>query len=187
MFVLESEAPVERILSIDPGTNTLGVAILRIQGPNTALEYAFTLQVGKLYTRYPLIIENHGDKVAKLYTVQQDLLKLMEAWKPTYLVSEGPFMGSFPAAYAALVECLDAIRRAVLKYDETLPLTVISPSIVKKSIGVSGKSGDKTLVRAALSTKEAFTIMTDISLNNLDEHAIDAIAVGLAFRKLHGI
>lgn len=187
MFVLGSEAPIERILSIDPGTNTLGIAILRIQGPNTALEYAFTLQVGKLFTRYPLIIENHGDKVAKLYTVQQDLLKVMEAWKPTYLVSEGPYMGSFPAAYAALVECLDAVRRAVIAYDETLPLNVIDPARVKKAIGVSGKSGDKTLVRAALATKEAFTLMADITLDKLDEHAIDAVAVGLAFRKLHGI
>ena len=91
------------------------------------------------------------------------------------------------AAYAALVECLDAVRRAVIKYDETLSLTVIDPARVKKAIGVSGKSGDKTLVRAALSTMEAFTLMTDISLDKLDEHAIDAIAVGLAFRKLHGI
>lgn len=187
MFVLESEAPVERILSIDPGTNTLGVAILRIQGPNTALEYAFTLPVGKLFTRYPLIIQNHGDKVAKLYTVQQDLLKVMEAWKPTYVVSEAPYMRSFPAAYAALVECLDAVRRAVIKYDETLSLNVIDPARVKKAIGVAGNSGDKTLVRAALTTKEAFTLMTDMSLDKLDEHAVDAIAVGLAFRKLYGI
>lgn len=174
-----------RIVATDPGTSTLGVAVLSITDSGLMVEHATTLVLGKLARNYPLIVEKHSERIAKLYATTDAVLKLLLAWQPTYVASEGPYMGSFPTAYAALVESVDAIRRAVIRYDPYLDFSVTDPASVKKAIGVSGKSGDKELVRAAVSKHATLTLHPEVNLSELDEHAIDAIAVGLHFYLTH--
>lgn len=177
------EQSLYRIVSIDPGTNALGAAVLDID-PVTGhitVEHAVTLNVAKLSQQFPQIVAVHGERVSKLYAVEKHLLKFYMAWIPDSIVSEAPYMGAFPQAYAALVECVTSVRRAVMSFIKTMPLYTIDPASVKKSIGVSGKSGDKEAVRAAIQLVPNISFNVDIA--TLDEHAVDAIAVGIAHYK----
>lgn len=174
--------PLNRIVAFDPGTNRLGVAVLdynKEQGTHF-VEHAATFFIGNLYKQYPVVIETYGERVAKQYAARCAVQKVLEAWNPSVVASESPYMGSFPQAYMALVECIDAIRRACKAFNPYQPLITIDPATVKKSIGVSGKSGDKEAIRNALANRKSLTFDVGVSLDKLDEHAVDAIAVGIA-------
>lgn len=170
-----------RIVAIDPGTNALGLAVLDadIATGHLFVKDALTIDVARFINRYPQVATVHGDRVAKLYGVERALMKYFMAWQPARVVSEAPYMGRFPQAFGALVECVTAIRRALMNYNRSLPLASLDPATVKKSIGVSGKSGDKEAILPALKKRTDITFLIDVDA--LDEHARDAIAVGYAY------
>lgn len=175
-----------RVLSIDPGTNHLGYAIMDVDYAN-ALEPIVLVEVGTLNAvalsrPYTTLLEVHGEKVTKLYALEQAIKRILETFKPDKTVSESPYMGSFPQAYAALVECLKTIRSALIDYDPCMPLHIIDPASIKAAVGVSGKSGNKGLMTDAVAdlvSKNA--IVTDIDIRVLDEHSVDSIAAGYAY------
>lgn len=174
---------VYRILAVDPGTNALGVAVLDVDIDKAivTVQHATTIDISKLSQNYPQLIMIHGERVSKLHAVEVSLFRMFRAWKPDEIVSEAPYMGRFPQAYGALVECLASIRRAVMEYNRALPLPTIDPASVKKSVGVSGKSGDKGAITTAIQRQS--DLVLNIDVDKLDEHARDAIAVGYAFYK----
>lgn len=174
---------VYRIIAVDPGTNSLGVAVLDIdiQTHVVTVRHATTIDILKQSQNYPQLIAVHGERVSKLHSVEVSLYKLFKAWKPDEIVSEAPYMGRFPQAYAALIECIGSIRRAVMEYNRALPLPSIDPATVKKTVGVSGKSGDKDAMRGAIQRQS--DLVFNVLVDDLDEHSIDAIAVGYAFYK----
>jgi Holliday junction resolvasome RuvABC endonuclease subunit len=174
---------VYRILAIDPGTNALGVAVLDVDIDKAivTVQHATTIDISKLSQNYPQLIMIHGERVSKLHAVEMALFKMFRAWKPDEIVSEAPYLGRFPQAFSALVECLSSIRRAVMEYNRALPLPTIDPASVKKAVGVSGKSGDKDAITVAIQRQP--DLLMNVNVNDLDEHARDAIAVGYAFYK----
>lgn len=188
MLVLPDIAgePHFRILAIDPGTTTLGIAIVDYNHVDDTylVEHATTIPIGKLFAECVSLIETQSEKAAKLRTVQTSVLNMLMAWNPSAVVSEGPYMGSFPSAYAALVECVSNIRFAVEQFNPFYKLAVFDPASVKKSVGVSGKSGDKELVRKALARMPNLLWVSDLTLNSLDEHSVDAIAVAIAYTRI---
>ncbi len=175
-----------RILSIDPGTNHLGYSISDVNMADKSQPMAVvevnTLNAVSLSKQFTTMLEIHGDKVTKLYALEQAIKRILERFKPDMVVSESPYMGQFPQAYAALVECLKSIRSALIDFDPCMPLNMIDPATIKASVGVSGKSGDKELMTKAIENliKENKLILND-KPDTLDEHSIDAIAVGYAF------
>lgn len=178
-----------RILSIDPGTNHLGFAIIDlIPDRGMVVVDVATLEAMRLASQYKSLIEVHGEKIAKLYALEMALNRIMSRFKPHYVVSESPYLGRFPNAFAALVECFNMIRRALIDFNPCMPLNQLDPSTIKKSVGVSGKSGDKSLMTLALAKLSAVEIdLSEFSLDNLDEHSVDAIAAGYAYVKNEGL
>lgn len=169
-----------RIMGIDPGSNDLGVAIIEVN-PETfdaRVVYATTLYLKKLLSLYEQTHEVHGEKIAKLFACEMAMKKLYSTWQPDMVVCESPYMGLYAQAYAALVECVSAIRRSLWEYDPSMPLLTLDPATIKTYMGVSGKSGDKDKIHNALC---GLTQLTQaIELDELDEHAHDAIAVAYA-------
>ena len=175
------DIPPIRIVAIDPGTNSLGFAVLEVMDNCVEVLYADTLHGAKLAAVHTGLLEVHGERVTKLYALNHEIAARLCTWMPHHVVSESPYMGRFPQAYAALIECVGAIRNAVIAYDRQLPLHQLDPATVKQAVGVSGKTGDKTLMTAALKRLHTQIAIMDGTLDDLDEHAIDAIAVGAAF------
>lgn len=168
-----------RVIGIDPGTDTLGVSVLdaNLSTNEISLKSSQTFKGSIMCKEYPWIIQTHGEKVARLKSHEDNLYNLFCQYRPHEVVSEAPYMGRFPAAYAALVECLNAIRAALMRYDAHMPLYTVDPATVKHTVGVSGKSGDKELMHKAITNLTTISNPGHINLQMLDEHSIDSIAV----------
>lgn len=171
-----------RILSIDPGSTKLGIAIIDVHPTEftSTVIHATTVDAPTLLRYYEQCAATHGERVARILAMENAVFKMLRAWEPEMVVSESPFMGRFPQAFAALTECLSSIRRAMQEYRPGRALHEIDPSSVKNAVGVSGKSSDKELMREALPKLADLSFTDEVSLDELDEHAIDAIAVGYA-------
>lgn len=175
-----------RIMAIDPGTNTLGISILsRDLTTNIInLEYSTTLVAENMLNPYAGVVEHYGIRFAKLYALQNSLSYLMREFQIDDVVSESPYLGRFPQAFAALTEAMCMIRAAILQYNPYINLTTIDPATIKMLCGVSGKSSDKTLMqRSILSLADTGRLSVDVTvpLLELDEHSIDSIAAGYAY------
>lgn len=175
-----------RILSIDPGGNTTGIAITDLDestGKSYVLD-AFTLHLDKLIKqRYNGFIAVYGERFTRLIALKEAVAEIYQKYQPHVVVSEGPYMGSFVTTFASLTSCVVAIRFAIADISNSTDVIVIDPATVKKSIGVSGKSGDKERMRVALSTRPI--IFVEVVFNELDEHSVDAIAVGQSYYELY--
>jgi Holliday junction resolvasome RuvABC endonuclease subunit len=171
---------IYRIVGIDPGTNTLGVASLGfdLEQKTLALEEATTFTANHLTHRFPGMVDVHGERFARIHTHRCRLLEYFQTRQPHAIASESPFFGRLAQPYAALTECVYGIRLAVQDYDCLKPLNTYDPATVKKNIGVSGKSGDKDAMRRAVLALPFIQPHQHPYLATIDEHAIDAIAVG---------
>lgn len=178
-----------RLLAIDPGTSMLGISVLECDFATQAITliYATTIDADRACRTYALTQSIHGYRFARLHALKESLLYIMQDFGIHGVVSECPYMGRFPQAFAALTECLSSIRMAVQLYDELLPLHEIDPATVKMNVNVSGKSGDKELMRRAVSELVASGRICNygsVAVLQLDEHAIDAMAVGYAHLRM---
>ena len=94
---------------------------------------------------------------------------------------ESPFFNRFqPSAYGPLVEMVFAIRTASLQYDVNVPFITYSPSEVKKALG-AGHAAKKEIVKASLMANpelnNIYNRTNRVTMQDLDEHSIDAIGV----------
>lgn len=191
MLARYSEDTPLRIVGIDPGTDTLGASVLDVSlvTGKISIVTAATFRGSQMAKDYEWIERVHGSKAARLKSHEENLLRMFHYYRPHEVVCETPYMGRFPAAYAALIECVNMIRSALMQYDDHMPLLTVDPPNVKKAFGVSGKSGDKGLMREALIGKverhELFNTI-NVPISMLDEHAIDSIAVAYV-RALYAI
>ena len=183
-MVLKYEKPEPfRIVSIDPGSDTLGLAHFDYDFNTRLLSLVEveTLQGHRNAKIDPEFAETHGNRIARLRSHRRVLERYFTRVKPHKVISEAPFMGQHAAAYAALVECIAYIRFALEYYDDTVPLVLIDPPTVKNGVGAPGNA-DKDRMRQAVleaSKHPPFINPSRIDLTVLDEHSIDAIAVGL--------
>lgn len=167
-----------RIIAIDPGTNSCGFSVLSInlETQKISVLTSYTVKGNQFITQNKMYAELHGDKYAKLKGYQEHLEKLCEKTDPYMVTSEAPYMGRFAAAFGALKEQCMVLRLAAASYDFTMPFMFIEPTPVKKFMGAKGS--DKTLMTKGLK-KRTDVDMSGIKVDDLDEHAIDSICVGL--------
>lgn len=187
MLTMPKEAPsVVSICGIDPGSNTLGLAILRfsIETLDIVSSEAMTLH-GKKTARYSWTTEIHGERHGSIESNREFLLQLFIAERPLQIASESPFFNHLhPSAYGPLVESISAVRQAVMQYDLWKPLYMIDPPTVKNAVGVKGnrggKEGKELMRQAVLSLASVLKYAGAIPITALDEHSIDALAVAYA-------
>ena len=103
---------------------------------------------------------------------------VLEFYKPLSVVCETPFFNmQRPSAAGPLYELLTTLEQTLFEWDKEKPLYKVEPKTVKKAVGASANA-KKDEVRSALSkVKELQCACLDF----LDEHAIDAIAVGYSY------
>lgn len=168
-------------LSIDPGTNSLGITIngVDFRTKEKQVLHSTTVHIDKLAEiKYgDTIVLTHGLRYAKVHCCYEVVLKFLIDWNIQAVVSESPYMGRFPQAFGALVECVQAMRNAVFQYNPYLTFNTIDPATIKKSLGVKGNSGDKNAMTVAVGNM----LNGSYDIQYLDEHAIDSIAVGHAW------
>lgn len=177
------EANVIRVIAIDPGTDTLGVAIIDVdfETLEQTLVYGHTFKASKDISDYELMSSQRGPKDARLLSHARNLYDLLLCTEPTLVAAESPFLQRGKvSAFEALVECYAMLRATVWKYSPTIHLHRIDPITAKNYCGVSHIKTDKTHVREAILKRYADKTAEGVDLFAMDEHTIDAVAVGNA-------
>lgn len=180
MLTVPNNSQFFRVAAIDPGTNTLGTAILDVNLYNgrVSLIDATTFKGENMSRRYPDVVDTHGGRWGKLHAHEKAIVEWLHYFQPNALICESPFLGRFPQAFEALVECKTAIRRALCQYDLTMPLETVDPPTAKISVGAKAKGKDKTDVRDSILRLSNLDNVSSKSIQLMDEHSTDAIAVG---------
>ncbi|MNF35468.1 Crossover junction endodeoxyribonuclease RuvC [compost metagenome] len=184
MFTLpESNEPL-RVLSIDPGSYNTGIAHWHWDIGTLPYDMvnAYTLKFPDSDKRYNKIREMGTDRIARLYHLDDSLGDILEEFRPHMVICESNYKGRFADAYATLVECVAVIRNVLYRYDPTMPLLMVDPMSAKKAAGVVGKFKDKMDVTRAL--KKRTDIVWGVDIDTLDEHSVDAVAIGYHLMQL---
>lgn len=170
-----------RIVSLDPGTDTFGCAWLNVDMGfrRVSLAEVHLFRGAIMGRQFRQAAESHNDLFARILAHEENLLGYLQYVQPHAIITESPYMGRFPAAFGALTGVMQAIRRACYRYAPYMALRTAEPSVVKKHMGVGGKSGDKTAMTRALIKRTDLINHANVNLPELDEHGIDATCVGL--------
>jgi len=177
------ESPGEdiiRILGIDPGTDTLGVAILDVSMVTyeAIVVYAETFKASKEIKNLSWMETMRGGRDARLKRHSETLYALLNNTTPTLVAAESPFLQRMRVnAFEALVECYAMLRNTIWMYSPGLYLRRIDPISAKNYCGVSHIKTDKTHMYAAITSIYKGKHLPSVDLLSLDEHSIDAIAI----------
>lgn len=177
----ESLTTIIKIVAIDPGTRMLGVAILSLDVATMKIvaTEAMTFNSEKMLTLDEVVEETYSERMAKILAQKKNLIKIFNYYNPAYICCESPFFNRLqPSAYGPLMEILTAIQMAGIEFNPLVKFTLYPPSVVKKSLGGS-HIADKTSIRDQLLLRNDLCFKGTYSLDKLDEHSLDAIAVGL--------
>jgi Holliday junction resolvasome RuvABC endonuclease subunit len=168
------------VLSIDPGSRKgLGFAISRIDGEKMTVVHATTINVIQVCK-----IHGYADTmVSRLDAIQKIASRFIDDWDIKVVVIENCyFRHGLPQAYRALISVIMAIEEVSNRYFGVGSLVKLEASVIKASILVAGNSGDKSLVKdQLLKIDPCYLVLPHVQLYNLlDEHSVDAIAIGYA-------
>lgn len=176
---------IAHVIATDPGSQTLGLAVLSfdVETLDIIKTRAQTFTGDKLPYINQWTAAVHGDRIARIHAHRQNLYNILSYYKPILVACESPFYNPRrPNAYGALVEVMTEIRNAVIMYDPYMKLHTIDPPTVKKAVGAAGNA-DKVAVRAALLKIRDNLKLTTEDIDSMDEHSIDAVAVGYCLFK----
>ena len=179
-----------RFLAIDPGSTKAGIAKFTINNNTDSIIdiEAGTLNLDSDLHDTMLSSEMHGDKIVRLMKLEYRMLELLNNIHPDAIVCESAFYNPrTPNAYASLTEVIFLLKRATINYNPNIKFSTLSPKTVKEAIG-SMKLTDKgkdPIKEAIIKIPEVYNLIYKY-INNLDNHAIDAIAIGYTFFKKRG-
>lgn len=188
-LIIPESFKIFRIMGIDPGLNNLGIALFDIEYQTRKILRleAFTLVNDKLKDDSGLDLESHAERTVKLMKLRFALLNIMQMNNPFAVACESPFFNRLrPTAYAALVEVTRLIHTTVIDYNSNTIFRTVEPLLVKKHIGAGMETGKLDVKRAVSIRPELMSVLVN-NLDRLDEHSVDAIAVGYTFLKTSGV
>lgn len=164
-----------KIIAIDPGSQTLGIAIYTISSSNKAI---IDIKTSTLYLEnLPMnnLFNNSFSRDDKLVSLYNFMLNLFNSERPSAIALEAPFFNRFsPKAYGVLTEVVAYIKMAAFNYSTLIDLINVEPLLVKKSIGSNYREG-KDGVRDAVIRNN---VLKPFLSNSITEHEYDAIAIG---------
>lgn len=169
-----------RLLALDPGSTNLGFSLLE-HSFNKEKPIVLEAKTFKLNTndpRYKELVSLHGDKVVRLIMLRDVVLELLYEHRPHAMIIESNYMGRFANGFAALVECVSMMRAALYQYDPFIPLYQVDPTTVKVNVGmkrIKGTTKDDVKEHLIKSNKVNWNGIDPLTL---DEHTIDAVAIG---------
>ena len=189
MLVIPEAYQCYRIIGIDPGLTNTGIAVFDIDIPHrriSAIE-ATTLRVDQLPNLTGLDDEYFGERLIKLYKLKQYIKQYMAQLNPQAVACESPFYNRLrPMAYGALLETLTYIHAGVIEHNPNIFFKTIEPLMAKKAIGAGFMKG-KVDVRHCIEQNTALMAVMRSDIDSLDEHALDAICMAVAFLKISGV
>ena len=182
MIVPPTFSQCARVVATDPGSNCMGVATIDFNciTKEIVATHAFTIKAKQSFINESFD-ELFGNRLSRIKSMTEVLGNHYCLMRPNFAVCESPFIGmSQPSAYGALMETVCSVRDALASYDAYMPLYMIDPPSAKIGVGAPGNA-KKEQMTAAVSALSPILNYTGGVIEALDEHSIDAIAVGYSF------
>jgi len=153
-----------RMISVDPGTVTVGVVIWDLNDD-------FTIYNFKSYTIYIDSNKSLNVRMESLYHIFKDIFYEEE---PFHLAHESGFINRFrPQAFGPIYTTIYLIRQAFIDTVSVYGMYAYPPKMVK-SVVSKGTADKDDMFSAVNSIEELKPFITGIET----EHEIDAIAIG---------
>lgn len=175
-----------KMISIDPGSALMGVAVMDINYSSRHINSvtATTWDIDKLDNVDNIQDTELSSMNIKLYKIRREFGILLKEVNPLLVVFEKPFFYTFkPGAYAPLIKVLESIQIQTIQHNPSIVIDYLEPKLVKKIVGAS-LSSDKSTVAKALSIKPDLQHLDiDNYIKDLGKDAVDAIAIGYAYVK----
>ncbi len=168
-------------MAIDPGSNCTGVSVIEFDCVSKTIisTHAFTIDAKRLAINSSFD-ESFGNRLARIDALRQCLIYYFCHYKPAFTICESPFIGiSRPQAYGALTETICAVRLALAEYDPFQTLFSIDPPSAKIGVGAPGNAKKDVMMSKVCGLAPVLNFANgEQGLAALDEHSIDAIAIG---------
>ena len=169
-----------KIVGIDPGTSTLGVAVLT---GDTVVQHITATTITP-WQRYKQDYFAEPREWVTAHQRTQYLMETLNAYLPQDtegIAIESPFFDRFrPFAYGVLLQHQLSIKSLIQRRYPWIPVTDVAPSEAKKAIGYKKKSTLTTKESVTYALQNHSVIAPLINLNRLDEHSQDAISIAYA-------
>lgn len=165
-----------RVLSIDPGTVNVGVAISDIE-TGVGMKVLTTMNLRLKTVLKEERIREVSRKFAIREAIRNFILEALTTWEPSAVISEVPYLNESLNSFLSLYECNLATREAIQLYSPTMAFIGVDPSSAKKALGVPGNSGDKSLVFDKV-TNASHIDLSDVFPKQMTEHEVDGILIG---------
>lgn len=165
-------------MGLDPGTERLGCGVIYFDSQDFEIVGAqgHTF-VGSKLPGNEWVGGLFGHRQQRLDALQKLLTDFMVQVNPVAVGCEMAFFNvRRPSAYGPLMESVCSLRQAVRNFDHWKDLTLVDPPTVKLAVGAKSQKG-KEPMREAIESIHAITDHCVPKIDELDEHAIDAIAV----------
>jgi len=154
-----------KMISIDPGTITCGVAVWDIDDNSFLIKHINT---------FTIILDAHLDLEFRLDILYNVLSNTVKEIKPLHYVHESAFINRFrPQAYGPIFAAIIMIRKAYLDFNRNTGLFKYPPKSVK-AIMDTGDANKLDMLEAVKRVKELSVFLR----GDEDEHQIDAMSIG---------
>lgn len=180
---------IYRVIAIDPGSTTLGYAILDIDMDKFHIELkdVYTININDALKSKKEFFEWKEYTKCRMRWLRTHLKELLEKDSPHCLIVEDNFMSMNVSSFRVLVQVKEYIEDALYNYDPSMQMDTVDPMTVKYGIGavekgkLKRKKGQDTklLVRKHLENLDDLVWPESApDILHLDEHSIDAVSIG---------
>lgn len=185
-MVFHDQRPVQpyRVVSIDPGTETMGVSLLELDPITLKQSFveAFTMRGSVLNYYWGNVLHDGDGRDSRLIALEQQLVSYFQYAQPHMVVYEDNYLGASPQSFKALIEACMCIKHAIWKFNPYLASYTIKPNQAKSIVNAIPRRGmsqeeRKELVRQGLMRYQPLQVPPHI-LAALDEHSVDSVAIG---------
>lgn len=166
------------IIGIDPGSRSLGMALVVLLGDRVTDVGVETLHFDALKYQYPECYRE-GSPADRILVLTDTLRRRLKQLDANCLFIESPFINPGRiSAFKPLVELNKTILEVVTEvYGRQFPVAFLAPVAVKKQMKT--EKLDKDSMKKALLNNTQLTNFTTL-LEQADEHSLDAVAVALS-------
>lgn len=169
------------ILSIDPGINNCGIAIIDTTKAFTVIETVLVKNARKFTEEEKALEIEYGTRAVKVEAILKTVRGLLNKYDIKTVTVEAPFYNALtPVAYGSLLEVIFAIKYDIIVKGKYI-FKLIEPLLVKKMFTNKGMAPKDLIKEFLFKKKEDASILIASDIDSLSEHEIDAIAVGFVY------
>lgn len=155
----------------------MGYGVIDADIANLKITHAsgFTIRGSKLDSMRDWDIESYSERFARIRAHSTEFTKVLEELRPDVVICESPFYNPRrPNAFEVLVEVMTMLRNTLYTWDSWKTLNLVDPPTAKKSFGAPGNAKKEAMFEVLKANPD----LQFPGILELDEHSIDAVAVG---------